>query len=254
MQIDKQAKHELMYGVYIGLGVSVWVLLEFFLGFHTTRMELGQYSGFFSILIPIFFLMRALKEKRVEKGGDLSLKEGIKTGVIVSFAAASVLTLFFWAYNTRINPSWMEHGLAFETKRLELSGVSPEEVQKRITAMKEVYTLPNQLLGVFVGTILQSIFLTLILTIIIRRGKGSCQSCGMPLSKDVNAGRTERDGTKSRLYCSNCYDKGAFTLPHATAVEMQERVRGKLKEYRIPSLLIPLFVKGIPRLKRWKKS
>ncbi len=79
----------------------------------------------------------------------------------------------------------------------------------------------------------------------------NCQSCGMPLSKDEQGGGTEADGSKSTMYCSHCYRTGKFTQPDITAWQMQDLVRGKLKEMRIPGFLGYFFVKGIPKLKRW---
>ncbi len=73
----------------------------------------------------------------------------------------------------------------------------------------------------------------------------------MPLSKDPQGGGTEADGSKSAMYCSHCYRSGAFTNPNMTVEGMQERVRGKLKEMRVPGFLGHFFVKGIPKLKRW---
>lgn len=81
----------------------------------------------------------------------------------------------------------------------------------------------------------------------------NCQSCGMPLSKDAQGGGTERDCSKSAMYCSHCYQKGAFTLPNITVEEMTERVKGKLKEMHIPGFLGYFFTRNIPNLKRWAK-
>jgi hypothetical protein len=80
-----------------------------------------------------------------------------------------------------------------------------------------------------------------------------CQSCGMPLSKDVKGGGTEADGSKSQEYCSNCYQDGKFILPDITIDQMTDRVKGKMKEMHIPGFLATYFAKDIPSLKRWKK-
>ncbi len=80
-----------------------------------------------------------------------------------------------------------------------------------------------------------------------------CQSCGMPLSKDAQGGGTEKDGSKSALYCSNCYQKGVFVLPDITAEQMTQRVKGKMKEMHIPGFLANLMTRNIPTLARWVK-
>ena len=80
----------------------------------------------------------------------------------------------------------------------------------------------------------------------------NCQSCGMPLKRDEKGGGTNADGTKSKMYCSHCYEKGKFTMPDMTVPQMQERVKGKLKEMGFPGFLAGFFTKGIPKLERWK--
>ncbi len=82
----------------------------------------------------------------------------------------------------------------------------------------------------------------------------NCQSCAMPLKKDPKGGGTEADGSKSNMYCSYCYEKGAFLQPHITAGEMQVFVKGKLKEMGFPGFLAGLFTNNIPKLERWKKQ
>lgn len=81
----------------------------------------------------------------------------------------------------------------------------------------------------------------------------NCQSCGMPLKKDPIGGGTNADGSKSTMYCSHCYKGGAFTQPDITAPQMQELVKGKLKEMGFPGFLAGWFSKGVPKLERWKK-
>ena len=79
-----------------------------------------------------------------------------------------------------------------------------------------------------------------------------CQSCGMPLKKDENGGGTNSDGTKSTMYCSHCYKDGEFTRPDFTVKQMQELVKGKMKEIGFPGFLAPFFTLGIPKLERWR--
>jgi len=80
-----------------------------------------------------------------------------------------------------------------------------------------------------------------------------CQSCGMPLSRDPKGGGTESDGSKSSKYCSHCYENGAFTLPDLTMTQMQERVKGKLKEVGFPGFLAGFFTRKVPKLERWNR-
>jgi hypothetical protein len=80
----------------------------------------------------------------------------------------------------------------------------------------------------------------------------NCQSCGMPMKKDPNAGGTNADGSKSEKYCSYCYKNGAFMNADCTAEQMQKFCIGKLKEMHFPGFFAWLLTRGIPKLERWK--
>jgi hypothetical protein len=81
----------------------------------------------------------------------------------------------------------------------------------------------------------------------------NCQSCGMPMKKDPAGGGTNADGSKSAMYCSYCYQNGAFIKPEITMEQMQELCKGKLKEMGFPGFIAGWMTKGIPKLERWKK-
>jgi hypothetical protein len=73
----------------------------------------------------------------------------------------------------------------------------------------------------------------------------------MPLARDERGGGTEADGSRSAMYCSHCYDRGRFTLPDITMEQMQERVKGKMREMGIPGFVSGFFTRKIPKLQRW---
>ena len=78
-----------------------------------------------------------------------------------------------------------------------------------------------------------------------------CQSCGIPWDKAKGQG-TNADGTPNAMYCSYCYQDGAFVQPDWTAADMQAYASKKLQQYGIPGFLADLLTKGIPELERWK--
>ncbi|MDD8017583.1 MAG: hypothetical protein PHP42_04360, partial [Bacteroidota bacterium] len=70
-------KPEILYGFLCGVAMSVWILIEYALGFHTTSLEIGQISGYFSNLIPIIFIYIALHEFQEATSQKLSYIDGI---------------------------------------------------------------------------------------------------------------------------------------------------------------------------------
>ncbi len=81
----------------------------------------------------------------------------------------------------------------------------------------------------------------------------NCQSCGMPMKRDEKGGGTNADGSRSTMYCSHCWSAGKFTVD-CSVVQMQELVKGKLKEFGFPGFIAGLFTKGIPKLERWQTA
>jgi hypothetical protein len=79
-----------------------------------------------------------------------------------------------------------------------------------------------------------------------------CQSCGMPMKKDPQNGGTNTDGTRNEMYCSYCYQNGAYTFT-GSMEEMQVFCIGKMKEQGMPKWLAWVFTRGMCKLERWKK-
>ncbi len=77
-----------------------------------------------------------------------------------------------------------------------------------------------------------------------------CQSCSMPLDKLEMFG-TEKDGSKSKEYCTYCYQNGAFINPHMTLADMKIIVKEQMEKRNIDKRIINMAVNKLPNLKRW---
>jgi hypothetical protein len=73
------------------------------------------------------------------------------------------------------------------------------------------------------------------------------------MDQDPMQGGTEADGSRSKKYCSLCYDKGAFKDNFTTSAEMVKFVKGKLKEAGYGWLKRWFYTSHIPKLERWKR-
>lgn len=80
-----------------------------------------------------------------------------------------------------------------------------------------------------------------------------CQSCGMPMKEGKFAG-TEKDGSKSKMYCELCYKDGAFISPDMTLDEMKAICDTALKEKGWWKPLRWMAAKQLPSLERWKQK
>ena len=71
------------------------------------------------------------------------------------------------------------------------------------------------------------------------------------MKKDKIGGDSNADGTQSTVYCSLCYQDGAFLHPDFSAEQMQRHCIAQLKQQGMPEFLGWIFTRGIPKLDRW---
>lgn len=95
--------------------------------------------------------------------------------------------------------------------------------------LSEMYAIPPEKAAAFVREQLSC----------LKRWAGreiaTCESCGMPLARDEDAG-TEADGSRSTAYCIYCYRDGAFIEPNLT----REGAVGKYAPMMAANLEMPL--------------
>lgn len=77
-----------------------------------------------------------------------------------------------------------------------------------------------------------------------------CQSCGIPLDRPEVLG-TERDHSRSTIYCVHCYRDGAFADAEMTLDEMEDHVREGLRKVNASDETIREAVARLPYLSRW---
>jgi riboflavin transporter FmnP len=142
---------ELKYGLITGLGVCLWIATEYFLGLHTTHLEIGEFTGYFANLVPLVTLLLLLREKQKQiYDHRLTLGQGIAAGLLMSFVAAVLVYIFMLAYNRWINPYWLDNALEWKVARMRDHAVSEVDIRKEIT----FYRNANSPIGLVVSTIL----------------------------------------------------------------------------------------------------
>jgi uncharacterized membrane protein YfcA len=162
-------KLELKYGLIIGLGTSAYVMVEFLLGFHTTQIEMGQYTGYFAMMIPIIGLYMAIKDKKeMELNDTITLPQALKTALIVNAIATAIITGFWALYFTVINPEFFTYGLEFTRQQVIASGVTPTQLAERMAQFSNAFTLKNQLTFIPIGTFGSGMVVALVISLILK--------------------------------------------------------------------------------------
>ena len=74
----------------------------------------------------------------------------------------------------------------------------------------------------------------------------------MPMKKDPQGGGTNADGSKNTMYCSYCYQNGAFVGGETTVEEFQNYCKEIMIKNGSSRFMAWLFTRGMKRLARWK--
>jgi phosphatidylserine decarboxylase len=107
-------KPEIKYGTLCAAGLILWTLIQYFSGFHTIRLSIGQYSGFGNYLIVIVCIWLGLKEKQLDDSGHLSIRKGIREALLQLAITATLSSIFMFIYDYHINPFWVDNMIQFQ--------------------------------------------------------------------------------------------------------------------------------------------
>ncbi len=163
-------KPETKYGLLTGAGVCLWTLAEYALGFHNTRFDIGEYSGYFSCIIPLALLVLLLRNRReATADGRLTLGQGVKSGLHASLVAGLVVWLFMLVYNRFINPGWMDLALDWKVAQLRLQGVAETAIREQIQFYHRMSSPLGCFGGIVLGSALTGAVFSLLLTLVLRR-------------------------------------------------------------------------------------
>jgi hypothetical protein len=108
-------------------------------------------------------------------------------------------------------------GYCYQNGEFTNKDATPEQIAEYgATIISQMYGMPLDKARIFMNGQIKT----------LKRWSGrivpSCQSCGMPIISDQDAG-TEKDGTLSSMYCVYCYQNGDFTEPSLTQEEMIQK-------------------------------
>lgn len=153
-------KTELKYGVLFAAIVIVYVMLEHFLGFNTTRHDIGQYTRLAGVIVPIVGVFFGIKAKRDnELNGVMTFGQGVKTGFLIAVIQTTLTTIWFWFYSTVINPQFLDSMLAFERSQMLAAGTSPAVIEADAESKRAFFRVPyfqifQLVLGIAYGVVI----------------------------------------------------------------------------------------------------
>jgi len=80
-----------------------------------------------------------------------------------------------------------------------------------------------------------------------------CQSCGIPLNRDLIFSEKSEDEKRNTKYCSHCFKDGQFIDPEMTITKMKNEIDKRCKELGLSRFQAYLWKADLENLDRWQK-
>ena len=110
-------KIPLKYGLLTALGAMAWALIAHSLVPNPKSIVHSLGFAFFTNVLQFAMIYLGLKALEHEKGDRPIFKQGLKTGVAISFVYGLTVSLFFAAVIAVIGTKWMEQTPANSMRR-----------------------------------------------------------------------------------------------------------------------------------------
>ena len=161
---------EIKYGIITGIGICLWILAEYFLGLHTNKMEIGEITIYFAIIIPLITICLGIKEKRDKANkGNISIYNGIKTGLMISLISTVILAIFLIIYFNYINPEYTEMGVAYHKTKMIRRGKSSVEIELETEKIRAMLGYVNQFLFGTLGIIGSGFIISVVAALVLKK-------------------------------------------------------------------------------------
>ena len=163
-------KSEIRTGILLSVGLFLWLMLEFFLGFHTTRIDYHPFITWLSIVIPIAGIYWSMKVKRDrEYAGKISFVQALKSGFVVTAIMSLLGPIMVFVYVSVINPLFFSTMLAHSKVMIEGLNISVVDKEKMIEESTRNFSTSSYLIQSFIGSLIMGTVLSLLTAALMKR-------------------------------------------------------------------------------------
>ncbi len=163
-------KSEIRTGILLGVGLFLWLLLEFFLGFHTTRIDYHPFFTWLSIVIPIAGIYWSMKSKRDRDfEGTISFVQALKSGFLVTSIMSLISPIMVFVYVSAINPLFFSTMLAHSKVMIEGLNISVVDKDKMIEESTRYFSTSSYVIQSFFGSLIVGVVLSLLTAALMKR-------------------------------------------------------------------------------------
>lgn len=167
---------ELKWGVMIGLINLLWLYLSYYLGLHTSGIQIFQVVPLVWFIITLIGMWLALHDLR-RKRQPFSYLQGFFSGGLIALITALIAILMQVGYYQLIHPEWPDY-MAEQTRiYFATQGRSATEIEAMVEQARSTFTMTNYAMQSAISALVAGLGLAAIMMIFLRdrRGLGKSQ-------------------------------------------------------------------------------
>lgn len=153
-------KIEIRYAVLITLLMLLWLSLEYMIGLHDQYVEYHPYVTMLSIGIPVFCIMKALKDVQDEELRPLTFRQAFMVGFIITMMAAVLAIPTQLIFHQLINPDFFQNMKDYAVKH---AAEMNEDLDKAKRNADLYFNLTSYVLQSVIGTFISGTLISLVL-------------------------------------------------------------------------------------------
>lgn len=159
----KNLKIEIKWAIIFSVIGLLWMLLEKLVGLHSTHIDKHMYLTNLFAIPAIIVMVLALKDKKKDfYAGEMTYKQGLISGIILSVFIALLSPLTQWITSTIITPEYFPNVIAYSVET---------GYHKSIEEAEAYFNLKNYIVQSTIGALIMGILTTAIAMIFIRSKK-----------------------------------------------------------------------------------
>lgn len=137
---------------------------------HWDQSQAGRYAPYLSlfILVVAIYLTILFKRDR-DKGGVISFKEAVTTGMVVSFIVGLMVGSYLLVYVKYVNPAYLNDMITSATEYYKTEKASQEQIDKGIEGVKAMYSPFGQFTYGIGTTMMTGLLIALVMGAIMQR-------------------------------------------------------------------------------------
>lgn len=159
----KNLKIEMKWAIIFSVIGLLWMLLEKLVGLHSIHLDKHMYLTNLFAIPAIIVMVLALKDKKKDfYAGQMTYKQGLISGIILSVFIALLSPLTQWITSTIITPEYFPNVIAYSVET---------GYYKSIEEAEAYFNLRNYIVQSTIGALIMGILTTAIAMIFIRSKK-----------------------------------------------------------------------------------